>query len=164
MATGRDFTAQGTLKAAAAPRGGDNDGRTDGSADDSSGSGGEIGVGGGLLLLDDGKAEALAAALAPEAGGQWRVVGVQGKQQRRRPPPAFTTSTLQQEANRKLKFGAAETMRAAQRLYEVGATATPFLGSCGDIPNCSPPPLPPPSLWSIRSCCGQWHRGLGRSA
>ena len=36
----------------------------------------------------------------------------------RRPPPPFTTSTLQQEANRKLRFPARKTMRIAQRLYE----------------------------------------------
>ena len=37
---------------------------------------------------------------------------------RRNPSPPFTTSTLQQEASRKLGFGASRTMRIAQRLYE----------------------------------------------
>ncbi|MCV4601167.1 DNA topoisomerase, partial [Escherichia coli] len=37
---------------------------------------------------------------------------------RRNPPPPFTTSTLQQEASRKLGFGAQLTMRTAQQLYE----------------------------------------------
>ena len=43
---------------------------------------------------------------------------VERKQVRRSPPPPFTTSTLQQEASRKLGFAASHTMRVAQRLYE----------------------------------------------
>src|SRR5215468_2965677 len=46
------------------------------------------------------------------------VVGVEAKPLRRHPQPPFTTSTLQQEASRKLGFAPAHTMRVAQRLYE----------------------------------------------
>jgi DNA topoisomerase-1 len=46
------------------------------------------------------------------------VVSVEAKPARRNPPPPFTTSTLQQEASRKLGFAPAHTMRIAQRLYE----------------------------------------------
>lgn len=48
----------------------------------------------------------------------WRVASVQTKAAVRRPEPPFTTSSLQQEANRKLRFSARHTMRVAQRLYE----------------------------------------------
>src|SRR5262249_58429769 len=43
---------------------------------------------------------------------------VEAKPAKRNPPPPFTTSTLQQEASRKLGFAPAHTMRIAQRLYE----------------------------------------------
>jgi DNA topoisomerase-1 len=46
------------------------------------------------------------------------VAAVEAKPARRNPPPPFTTSTLQQEASRKLGFAPAHTMRLAQRLYE----------------------------------------------
>jgi DNA topoisomerase-1 len=48
----------------------------------------------------------------------WNVTSVAVKPYKRRPAPPFTTSTLQQEANRKLRFSAEHTMRVAQRLYE----------------------------------------------
>ncbi len=48
----------------------------------------------------------------------WRVSSVEEKPQQRRPAPPFTTSSLQQEANRKLRFSARHTMRIAQSLYE----------------------------------------------
>jgi len=48
----------------------------------------------------------------------FRVVNVDAKPARRNPPPPFTTSTMQQEASRKLGFSPAHTMRLAQRLYE----------------------------------------------
>jgi DNA topoisomerase-1 len=46
------------------------------------------------------------------------VAAIEAKPARRNPPPPFTTSTLQQEASRKLGFAPAHTMRIAQRLYE----------------------------------------------
>ncbi|MDD3761820.1 MAG: DNA topoisomerase I [Nevskiales bacterium] len=52
------------------------------------------------------------------AQGELLVAAVDKKQRRRNPAPPFTTSTLQQEANRKLGFAASRTMRAAQQLYE----------------------------------------------
>src|SRR6266540_1500475 len=48
----------------------------------------------------------------------YRVLEVRQKEVKRRPAPPFTTSTLQQEASRKLGFSAKRTMRAAQQLYE----------------------------------------------
>jgi DNA topoisomerase I len=63
--------------------------------------------------------EALAqAAKAAVEGGRFTVGSVERKRVRRNPPPPFTTSTLQQEASRKLGFGAQQTMRTAQQLYE----------------------------------------------
>ncbi|MGH8139490.1 MAG: DNA topoisomerase I [Steroidobacteraceae bacterium] len=52
------------------------------------------------------------------APGELRVVAIDRKQRRRNPAPPFTTSTLQQEAARKLGFNARRTMRLAQQLYE----------------------------------------------
>ena len=51
-------------------------------------------------------------------GGAYRVGQVKTKERRRRPTPPFTTSTLQQEAWRKLRFSAKKTMMLAQQLYE----------------------------------------------
>jgi DNA topoisomerase-1 len=48
----------------------------------------------------------------------FKAASVEAKPARRNPPPPFTTSTLQQEASRKLGFAPAHTMRLAQRLYE----------------------------------------------
>src|SRR6201997_4780456 len=63
------------------------------------------------------EALALAAKAAVEAGA-FTVGAVERKRVKRNPPPPFTTSTLQQEASRKLGFGAQQTMRLAQALYE----------------------------------------------
>ena len=63
------------------------------------------------------EAAALAAKRAVEAG-TFTVGSVERKRVKRNPPPPFTTSTLQQEASRKLGFGAQQTMRLAQQLYE----------------------------------------------
>ncbi len=52
--------------------------------------------------------------------GSFKVSAVEAKPTRRNPPPPFTTSTLQQEAARKLGFNASRTMQTAQRLYEAG--------------------------------------------
>ncbi len=48
----------------------------------------------------------------------WAVSNIETKRVRRRPSPPFTTSTLQQEASRKLGFSASRTMQIAQKLYE----------------------------------------------
>jgi DNA topoisomerase I len=60
----------------------------------------------------------LAAGAAGGAPGTLQVLAVDRKQRRRNPAPPFTTSTLQQEAARKLGFNARRTMRLAQQLYE----------------------------------------------
>ena len=64
------------------------------------------------------KASAEAALAAVQAGAPFKVAQVERKSSRRNPFPPFITSTLQQEASRKLGFGAAQTMKIAQRLYE----------------------------------------------
>ena len=71
-----------------------------------------------LTIGDEGTA--LAAKKAVEEG-RFSVVTVETKPFVRNPPPPFTTSTLQQEAARKLGFSASQTMRVAQSLYEDGA-------------------------------------------
>ena len=59
-----------------------------------------------------------AAAVSEIERHAYSVSAIEKKQVRRNPQPPFTTSTLQQEASRKLGFGASRTMRSAQRLYE----------------------------------------------
>ena len=68
-----------------------------------------------LDLSDEAKSKAAVAAIE---AGQFSVADVQKKQTRRHPFPPFTTSTLQQEASRKLGLSASRTMRLAQQLYE----------------------------------------------
>ncbi|HYW09651.1 MAG TPA: type I DNA topoisomerase, partial [Longimicrobium sp.] len=70
-----------------------------------------------VLLLDEPAARELVARLRD---GSWRVGETEEKPSIRRPYPPFTTSTLQQEANRKLRLSSRDTMRIAQRLYEEG--------------------------------------------
>lgn len=70
-----------------------------------------------LLLLDESAAKELAAKLNES---NFKVDSVEVKPFTQRPYPPFTTSTMQQDANRKLGFGAKRTMQAAQRLYENG--------------------------------------------
>ena len=72
---------------------------------------------GDVIVLDEGAAHSLAEALTGVVVG---VRTVDEKPWRRKPHPPFMTSTLQQEAARKLGFGAARTMRVAQSLYENG--------------------------------------------
>jgi len=67
---------------------------------------------------DEDTAMAVDAALRQAADGVLRTVKVERKQRRRNPAAPFTTSTLQQEASRKLGFNTQRTMRVAQRLYE----------------------------------------------
>jgi len=71
-----------------------------------------------LTIGDEGTA--LAAKKAVEEG-LFSIVSVETKPLSRNPPPPFTTSTLQQEAARKLGFSASQTMRVAQSLYEDGS-------------------------------------------
>ena len=59
-----------------------------------------------------------AAGAGSDGSGELRVIAIDRKQRRRNPAPPFTTSTLQQEAARKLGFNARRTMRLAQQLYE----------------------------------------------
>ena len=59
-----------------------------------------------------------AAGATAATAGELRVLSIDRKQRRRNPAPPFTTSTLQQEAARKLGFNARRTMRLAQQLYE----------------------------------------------
>jgi DNA topoisomerase-1 len=70
-----------------------------------------------VLHLDEAGARGLAARLA---GVDFTVTRVEDKPYRRRPSPPFMTSTLQQEAGRKLRWSTSVTMRVAQRLYENG--------------------------------------------
>jgi DNA topoisomerase-1 len=91
VATGRDFDDSGRLTAAAA--------------------------GAGVVQLDESAARELVRALED---AQVVVRSVEEKPYTRRPAPPFTTSTLQQEAGRKLRFSSRQTMRLAQTLYENG--------------------------------------------
>ncbi|MFZ2964472.1 MAG: type I DNA topoisomerase [Rhodoglobus sp.] len=74
---------------------------------------------GDVVVVDEAAAEALAAALR-EPGVPITVSSVESKPYTRRPAAPFTTSTLQQEAGRKLRFSARQTMSVAQSLYENG--------------------------------------------
>ncbi len=65
-------------------------------------------------------AEAAEAALNAVKVGGYTVSSVEAKPVKRNPPPPFITSTLQQDASRKLGFTAKRTMQAAQKLYEEG--------------------------------------------
>ena len=71
-----------------------------------------------FTINDQGGADAAYEKLVAAAKGKLRVARVEKKQRRRNPSPPFTTSTLQQEAARKLGFNARRTMRTAQGLYE----------------------------------------------
>ncbi|HEX6984598.1 MAG TPA: type I DNA topoisomerase, partial [Planctomycetaceae bacterium] len=70
-----------------------------------------------VLLLDEAQAAGLRDRLR---GVDWLVKSVETRDQKRTPYAPFTTSTLQQEANRKLGYSARQTMQVAQRLYENG--------------------------------------------
>ena len=92
VATGRDFGANGHLDGDKTRRG-------------------------EIVVLDQRSAEALASAIGE---AMLEVQAVDTKPYRRSPSPPFRTSTLQQEAGRKLRFSSKRTMAAAQRLYESG--------------------------------------------
>lgn len=68
------------------------------------------------VLLDEARAKAIASTAL--AAKPWTVREVESHPEQRKPYPPFMTSTLQQEANRKLGFSADRTMRVAQDLYE----------------------------------------------
>ncbi|MDO8749661.1 MAG: type I DNA topoisomerase [Dehalococcoidia bacterium] len=68
--------------------------------------------------LDLGSAKAAGEVTAAMEGASYAVAEVQTKEVRQRPAAPFTTSTLQQEASRKLRFPARKTMSIAQQLYE----------------------------------------------
>ena len=78
---------------------------------------GELKKGNKSLVLDKDKVDKLLKAFSEES---WKVLKVEKKPSTRKPVAPFTTSTLQQEANRKLRLSARETMRCAQGLYERG--------------------------------------------
>lgn len=69
-------------------------------------------------IADDKYADKVEKALSKKADGKLKVINVEKKKRKRNPSPPFTTSTLQQEAARKLGFTAQRTMRIAQQLYE----------------------------------------------
>ena len=71
-----------------------------------------------LDKFDIANEDAAKRAVAAIEGRDFSVAAVERKKSKRNPAPPFTTSTLQQEASRKLRFGAKRTMQVAQRLYE----------------------------------------------
>jgi DNA topoisomerase I len=78
---------------------------------------GRLTPGRNVMLLDQATAEALKERIKNKV---WRVSNTEEKPSVRKPSPPFTTSTLQQESNRKLGISARDTMRIAQNLYEQG--------------------------------------------
>src|SRR5438067_1318908 len=68
-----------------------------------------------LELHNEAEAQAVLAGLK---GAQWKVAGIKKREQKRNPAAPFITSTLQQEAARKLGFSARRAMQTAQQLYE----------------------------------------------
>ncbi|MDH6099607.1 type I DNA topoisomerase [Anabaenopsis sp. FSS-46] len=78
---------------------------------------GQITSGRNVLLLNEAQAIALKQRLT---GKTWNVNNIDERAVTRKPAPPFTTSTLQQESNRKLRLSARDTMRIAQNLYEQG--------------------------------------------
>ncbi|WP_372017836.1 DNA topoisomerase I [Pseudoxanthomonas sp. 10H] len=71
-----------------------------------------------FTITDGETAEAARLRLQQAAAGALHVTDVASKERKRRPAPPFTTSTLQQEASRKLGFTTRKTMQVAQKLYE----------------------------------------------
>ncbi|MDQ3406342.1 MAG: DNA topoisomerase, partial [Actinomycetota bacterium] len=78
---------------------------------------GKLKAGTDVLMLEEPEARRLTESLA---GAALTVTSVEEKPYTRKPYAPFMTSTLQQEAGRKLRFGSDRTMRTAQRLYENG--------------------------------------------
>ncbi len=71
-----------------------------------------------FTITDGDTAEAARLRIQQAAQGRLHVTDVASKERKRRPAPPFTTSTLQQEASRKLGFTTRKTMQVAQKLYE----------------------------------------------
>ncbi|MGB3393544.1 MAG: DNA topoisomerase I [Stenotrophomonas sp.] len=71
-----------------------------------------------FTITDGDTAEAARLRIQQAAQGRLHVTDVTSKERKRRPAPPFTTSTLQQEASRKLGFTTRKTMQVAQKLYE----------------------------------------------
>ena len=71
-----------------------------------------------FTIVDGKTAEDARMRIQQAAGGSLHVTDVASKERKRRPAPPFTTSTLQQEASRKLGFTTRKTMQVAQKLYE----------------------------------------------
>ncbi len=84
---------------------------------DFDGTTGKLLAGKDVLVLDETKAKSLVQGVK---AGAWTVTEVEEKPATRRPAAPFITSTLQQEANRKLGLSSRETMQVAQKLYEQG--------------------------------------------
>ncbi len=78
---------------------------------------GQVIEGRDVVLLNATEASALQTRLEAKT---WQVSGIEERPVTRKPAPPFITSTLQQEANRKLRLSARDTMRTAQSLYEKG--------------------------------------------
>ncbi|ESA34482.1 dna topoisomerase i [Leptolyngbya sp. Heron Island J] len=78
---------------------------------------GQIAAGRNVVLLDETQAQALKQRLEASV---WTVSNLEERPSSPKPAPPFTTSTLQQESNRKLRLSARDTMRTAQSLYEKG--------------------------------------------
>jgi len=78
---------------------------------------GQIVAGRNVVLLNETQARELLERLT---GKPWTVTDLEERPITRKPAPPFTTSTLQQESNRKLRLSARDTMRVAQNLYEQG--------------------------------------------
>ncbi len=78
---------------------------------------GQVKAGRNVLLLNEQEAQSLKGRLESSV---WSVSNLEERPNTRKPAPPFTTSTLQQEANRKLGLSAKDTMRTAQGLYEKG--------------------------------------------
>jgi DNA topoisomerase-1 len=69
-------------------------------------------------IQDESRATAVRDQLLAHADGQLKADRIKRRERKRRPAPPFITSTLQQDASRKLRFSAQKTMRTAQTLYE----------------------------------------------
>ncbi|HLD84180.1 MAG TPA: type I DNA topoisomerase [Coxiellaceae bacterium] len=104
-------------------------------------------------IPDEKKSTAICNALTTAANGKCRVSKVTKKERKRHPAAPFTTSTLQQEAARKLGFSAQRTMQVAQQLYE-GIDTGDGEGSVGLITymRTDSVTLAPEALTEIRAC------------